>query len=112
MLINLPSDSALIFAVCLNGLITIFVLRLTLWLWRWRYRLQEVAQQLDHSERELAISSQAVRYSLAHRRVQVAQSRLSVLKSFAVWEQRSKQIKQVRQLVRLLQLVLVVRNGR
>ncbi|MFK8184819.1 MAG: hypothetical protein AB8B99_15720 [Phormidesmis sp.] len=102
----------MLIAICLNCLLALFVCWLALSLWRWRCHLSRLAQQLEGCEGDLKLLPQQARYGLTHRRVQIAQTQFRWVKFLALWQQRSRQLKQLRQLIRLLQLVLLSRRVR
>lgn len=96
----------------LNGLLILCVLWFTAKMWQWRAHLSHLAQQLERSEGDLNMTIQEARYGLTHKRVQVAQTQLVLMKQLAIWQQRSRQLTQIRQLIRLLQLVMLSRRPR
>ena len=100
----------MLIVICLNVLIALCVFKAAMSLWRWRCQLAHVAQLL--ASENLSGLSQQARYKLTYRRVQLAQMQLTWVSQQALWQQRSRQIKQARQLIGLLQLVLLSRRDR
>lgn len=96
--------------ICLNCLIALCVFWLASGLWQWRCRLALWAQQLEQREGEFRLRSQQARYGLTYRRVQIAQTQLAVATQLARWQQRSRQIRAIQQLIRLFQLVSLLRR--
>jgi len=98
--------------IFLNALLAASVLWLTGVFWRWRRQLACLAQQLEASAADVSLMPQQVRYSLARRRFQIAQTQLTLMSHLALWQKRSRQLKQLKQLIRLLQLALLSRKLR
>ena len=97
-------------AVCLNALLATFVFWLALCLWRWRCALLCFVYQLERSAEDLSAAPQQARYSLTYKRVQMAQTKLKLVRTLALWQRRSHQLKQTQRLLRLLRLIVISRR--
>lgn len=98
----------MVIAICLNCLLAVFISWLAWGLWQWRCALAQVNRQWQIYEIEMSLAPKQASYDLARRRFQLVAARLRV----GQWQQRSRQIQQILQLVQFLRTVVVLRNSR
>lgn len=96
--------------ICLNCLLAVLVCWLAKVLWQWRCAITQLTRQLQSYEPNASTTPQQVGYALMQRRAQITEMRLGVAQGMAQWQQRSRQIRQTLQLIRILRTVLAYRN--
>lgn len=96
----------MISVICLNCLLAVLVCWLARLLWRWRCAISRLTHQLQSYEPNASLMPRQTGYALTRRRSQVAELRLDMALGMAQWQMRSRQISQLIQLMRVLQMTL------
>ncbi|MEL6814086.1 MAG: hypothetical protein AAFP03_04635 [Cyanobacteria bacterium J06598_3] len=97
----------IITVITLNSLIALGVCWLAYGLWQWRQGLIVVNSWLQSKDATARNTPQEIGYALTLRRVQLTQLRLGL----AQWQLRSRQLRQLLGLLKLLRTLLIYRAG-